>query len=920
MEILSASLRNFKSHRDRHFTFQPGTNAICGENGAGKTSILEAIAWVLFNYRGAYRTEDLIRDGAATTQVRVQFVSSRDSRTYEVCRCSRVGYTLYDPQLGAKLEYSRIEDEVQPWLRQHLGVAAGTDLARLFATTIGIPQGTFTADFLLSAEKRKPIFDTILKVEEYRETTQQMLSLEKYAKAEVEKLDLAIAQYDETLQNWDSLTTKHQELEADIQSSQIVLQQHEQQLQVLKAELDQLSATVAQIQTIEAQLETFKTQIQTQTQWLEQCQLQLQQAELAVTICKANREGHQAFLETEKTLQALEQQRQIQQTLFEQQQRYRDQLGDRQTKMATLTHELDRLRAAELEIERLHPFVQTQSELEQQQQALNQQLHACQNQQHLLQRDQQRIEQLQKRYVQVVLEVEALGRLEAVIQTIPQLEAQQQRYQEQLSRIAAATQFEADLQQLVEQTQTQSETYSAQLATATQILLEWRQSMPLWAEPIETILKTLQCGADGKVELLPRLQAILNDLRQQTSPETLQGQLYSVQTQLKTALKQQAQFQTLAEKLTEQVALQTEIAEVDVTLAESNASVRVIPDLQQQLTQVLAQQTQLDNPRNQQRLLEKQLQTKPQIEANLLQLQTAMAEENAMIASLNTQLADFATLSEQLLAQQQQRELYRTSYQLYLQHRELANRFAEQDVQLKTAQAQLQDYSQQFQQATEQRDRLAATYDLQQFQTLQATYQEIHTQSVALKARLPEMQKRLADLNHQIAGMQAIQAKRNQAQIDLKQREQSKRFIAFARKAYKEAGPRITERYVYSISREADKLFRELLNRPSVSLEWTRDYEILIREGAHTRRFINLSGGEQMCAALAVRLALLRVLADIDIAFFDEPTTNMDRMRRDQLAEAIANIRSFRQLFVISHDDTFEKVTENIILVERETT
>jgi DNA repair protein SbcC/Rad50 len=110
-----------------------------------------------------------------------------------------------------------------------------------------------------------------------------------------------------------------------------------------------------------------------------------------------------------------------------------------------------------------------------------------------------------------------------------------------------------------------------------------------------------------------------------------------------------------------------------------------------------------------------------------------------------------------------------------------------------------------------------------------------------------------------------------------------------------------------------------LLNRPNVALEWTRDYEILVREGPNERRFINLSGGEQMCAALAVRLALLKILADINIAFFDEPTTNMDRPRRIQLAEAIANIRSFRQLFVISHDDTFEQVTENVIFVTRET-
>ena len=44
MQILSLTLKNFKSYSDRHFEFQRGTNAICGENGAGKTSILEAIA------------------------------------------------------------------------------------------------------------------------------------------------------------------------------------------------------------------------------------------------------------------------------------------------------------------------------------------------------------------------------------------------------------------------------------------------------------------------------------------------------------------------------------------------------------------------------------------------------------------------------------------------------------------------------------------------------------------------------------------------------------------------------------------------------------------------------------------------------------------------------------------------------------
>jgi DNA repair protein SbcC/Rad50 len=179
-------------------------------------------------------------------------------------------------------------------------------------------------------------------------------------------------------------------------------------------------------------------------------------------------------------------------------------------------------------------------------------------------------------------------------------------------------------------------------------------------------------------------------------------------------------------------------------------------------------------------------------------------------------------------------------------------------------------------------------------------------------------QQLLNEFNLQATKLDAIQTKLSTATAKLKQHQRTDRFIKFARKAFKEAGPRITERYVQTIAYEADKLFRELLNRPNIALDWTRDYEIRVREGANDRRFVNLSGGEQMCAALAVRLALLKVLADLNIAFFDEPTTNMDRPRRVKLAEAISNIKTFRQLFVISHDDTFEQVTENVIMVTRE--
>ncbi|XGB38576.1 MAG: SMC family ATPase [Cyanobacteria bacterium LVE1205-1] len=196
MEIQWVTLRNFKSHRDRRFVFQSGTNAICGENGAGKTSILEAIAWVIFDYKGNYKKEDFIHNGCANAQVTVRFISSKDGRTYDILRCTDKGYTLYDPQLDARLDYKNIDQEVLPWLRQHIGVTPDTDLAHLFANTIGIPQGTYTADFLLSPEKRKRVFDVILKLEVYRQVCAHLSKVERYASDRKQRIEHQITQYE----------------------------------------------------------------------------------------------------------------------------------------------------------------------------------------------------------------------------------------------------------------------------------------------------------------------------------------------------------------------------------------------------------------------------------------------------------------------------------------------------------------------------------------------------------------------------------------------------------------------------------------------------------------------------------------------------------------------------------------------------
>jgi DNA repair protein SbcC/Rad50 len=918
MEILSVSLTNFKSHSDRHFAFQPGTNAICGENGAGKTSILEAIAWVLFNHRGAYRTEDLIRDGAASAQVTVSFISSRDQRTYQISRCTRSGYTLYDPQVGEKLNYSRIDDEVMPWLRQNLGVPAGTDLAKLFANTIGVPQGTFTADFLKSPVDRKPIFDTILKVEEYRQANQALLSLEKYAKAQVESLERTIAQYEDSLQDAQVLGEKHQHLTQDIAQLQIELAQWQQRWTELQAEQAQLSGQAQQIQQLTGQLERSQLQVQSQTAVVERLSLDLQQAQQAVAICTAKRDSYQAFQQAEQALQSLEQQRTQQAEWWQKRQHLVEQLNEQEAHRHALTHQLDRITAAQAKITQLAPLIQQQAEWEQQQQNLNQQMQTCQSWQQILNRENQRQQKLLARQTQLEQEIAKLIELGTIVAQIPALEEQQQRYQQQLSRIAAATQFESDLRQIVTQAQKRGNLHDAHAKAATKTLQEIEQALPIWGTEIAEVLAILHNGSKFHDQLLSELQNILDDLAEQVVADRLQQHLTQIQTDLQSRRKQQAQYLTLESKQAEQEQLAHEIAEVAAQITAAQQQLAIVSNLQQQLAHRQTQLADLGDPRGQSRLLQQEITAQTQLESQQQQLNTSLAKIQTTITQLDQTLAGFATLAEQIQAQQALREQHRVAYTVYIEHQQAANSLRSRQQQHQEATDQWQTLQQQITEVTAQYQQLTASYDPAQFQAVQAAYETAQTQQIALSAKLPEKQALLADYEQQLTKLQAMQTKCDQARTELKQKQKADRFIKFARKAYKDAGPRITERYVQNISRTADQLFRELLNRPNVALEWTRDYEIVVREGAHDRRFVNLSGGEQMCAALAVRLALLKVLADINIAFFDEPTTNMDRPRREQLAAAIGNIKTFRQLFVISHDDTFEQVTENVILVERE--
>ncbi len=914
MEICSITLKNFKTHAECHYEFRPGVNAICGENGAGKTSILEAIAWALFDHSD-YTRGELIRTGSKSTQVAVSFISHLDGRVYEVRRCTSRGYDLHDPQLNLNLGLRKQED-VQAWMRQHLGVAPQTDLARLFAETIGIPQGTFTSDFLKRPVERKKIFDPILKVEEYKQVFDQMRDLETYAKAQVATLTQQLASYEQQLADWDELRQQATVLDTVIAQDHVQIEQLSQSETQLQTQTDQLALTAQQVQALDTQLQQTATQITSKTEALQRLDAQCTSAHKAVELCRAKRENFNAYELAQQTLQQLSTQRRQHQGLLKQRDELRQRLRDREGQVSQCQGQLATFTKLRMDLERWTVLRPQQEQLETQLQKIQETLQSFEpiklQRQTLQTQSAQRTSQIER----LQADIATLEPLKQQAEQLPQLESERQLLQSQLSRLQAGQGFAHDLQTLSTKVQTHRDRHAQQVSTAQTMLNPMLDSHP----DLSLVSQVLDSGLVLNSKTLRALQDLLEPLTDPEAMAVLSDKIQHLNQSIQNIQTLQQKLAVLPLKLQQIAEFQQDLQQMIQQIETCDRQLAQSESIQSQAKQVELDLKELNDPKGHLRLLHQQLQPEAKIQQQLAQLQAGLTDQLQEIALLDKDIETFAEIESQFESTQQLLQTHQEDYEQYLRHRKEANDFRTLHPQLLATQAELATLEERLQEKQVQLQQVEETYDPQQLIDLNASLLQVKQQKAQLQGGLAPKQAQLQDLNQRLQARQALAEQQDCDRQALTQKQAVLQFVGDSRHIFNQSGPRITKYYLAEVSVEADKLFRELLNRDEVSLEWTEDYDIRVKERGYWRSFKSLSGGEQMCAALAVRLALLRVLADINIAFFDEPTTNMDQVRRRQLAEAIGNLKAFRQLIVISHDDTFEHATEHVIRIERNIT
>ena len=232
MIITKVELENITTHKKTLIEFQEGLNVLIGQNGSGKSTILNMIGYNLFDFLPGTQKDYLRNDyyfqpkfgsisvwivGLNDDQFIIKRTLGKQSNDIEVL----------DAFTGVTISGVNNKTSLQEWLKNQISLKEGFDLAHVFRTSIGVPQGTFTSPFLRTPQHRKAFFDPILQVDVYRKVWKNFLDVIKLISDDIHLHELKASELIGILSQSDDLENEKEGIENKIDE----LKKEENQLQ-----------------------------------------------------------------------------------------------------------------------------------------------------------------------------------------------------------------------------------------------------------------------------------------------------------------------------------------------------------------------------------------------------------------------------------------------------------------------------------------------------------------------------------------------------------------------------------------------------------------------------------------------------------------------------------------------------------------
>ena len=901
MWINSVELRNIKSYSDEEIPFRHGVNGISGENGAGKTTILESIGFALFDHL-PYSKKHFLRKGAKSGEVRINVVAS-DGVEYVIVRSVKGDYRI-ESQVG-RLATGKVD--VQDWIADNLfdsAITAG-DLSSIFENAVGVPQGTFTSSFVATPTVRKKVFDSILRVDEYRTAFDNLSDVAKIVKNEIDDLEKRHHELKGSTANYDELKARFGREMDRVSKIREEIDELTKRLEQLGLKKDDLGKKKESIDSTRIEIEKLERDVKELEKHLVTAKKQLEEAIAAEKILEETKELKEEYLKSQNKLECLDGEKKKRDRLNEQRLKQEGKIKQMELeleKKKTLSEELENHRKKLYEIE---PLVKEQKELEIAIKSVEEQM--------------QEINALQS-------DIHDLKEKTVLFETLS----------EDLLRLEREREEIEPLVKVAEELERQKQMITVKKSGMQERIKSIRKNKKETGETNQCpILEGVKCAAvtsfsDYFEEKLNDSQEDLNGLKNELAE--IEDELKGLNDPEKRMNKNSSEISRITGQLSLLSDVKNGLQECDAKMQEHDSifsqkyssyltDVPIdapLPVKIRKTRELMGERVNgLNDPDRQASKIETLMGAAKQELSRIKTEEEDLERENSVLFDLKLRLSEFSDLGSREAEIRQTMRDCEPHYLKYLRNEKNAGKVA-------LHRSRCDGVTSEISEKLKENDRLRrtlteqmSTFDDGVYELVKTKHEDGKIELGSKKAEYGVISGNLDRLKNDLGIVESLIMEKDRLRRECESKNEFLSYIEFIRSTLKDSAQLIAGKLIRSIWEEANRIYCEIINDYTQELRWTHDYAIIVTENGEEKEFNQLSGGEQMGASLAVRFALLKILSGCDVVFLDEPTQNMDETRREKLSEQILNITGFKQIFVISHDDTFNEKYENVIRVEK---
>ncbi|RLM83623.1 SMC family ATPase [Halobellus sp. Atlit-38R] len=906
MRLTDVRLEQIKSYDDKTTVgLGEGVTAILGENGAGKSTVAEAVGWALFDSL-PYNQDEFVREGESSGTVWVRF--EMNGRAYTVQRGTSGTYSVVDETADAELELGK-KEEVVNWLRRTFGLdgEGDVDLSTLWENCIGVPQTQFLSDFRARKGIRKKQFDPLLGIDVYeqawstqsthnlKQPVDELESRKQTAKERISRLEGVVEDLPEQREAVDEQETEVEKLGDELERVQSKLADTKEEfseLDDLKQRRDELDRTI----------ESAESRVEGNLGQLDTARTDLQDARKAAEVVDETADSHRRFREADERLSEL-----------------REREAERDDFEAELEKAVDSYREAKREYEDLHDRAEAAREAD--------------DRMAELEASHERYEELDQKIEEARDAAERIEEIDARITEIddtnfPEAEAKVSEQRDHISELENKRSFaeeapeldsmRADMEATIETRQAEIEDLTDQRNRLIAVDFdrdsdggdhehEEGETCPTCDRPLD---------ADTRDRIVETIEEQITEAEAEIA--AAEARLPAVRAGLDAAKKAQQEVAGLDAARDRLAELEDAVDELEAereSLTDERAELEPIAD---QFDELCAEQDEIEDDHEAYERAQFEYENKREAIDQIEDAREELYRTAWEAARLERQLAsEFGDLNEQIAEQREIKDETEDAHDRYVRNEAEAERVDDRRERVIELYKDIETAERERRAAESELRRVKAKFDADRHAELDDRVDCLDSRETQLDTRLDEARETLDELSSELQRLETVAEQLERWKETHVQLERDIKFAKTVRNGVRDAGPKMRELIASRIGERANQIYQTLRGTGRESLTWDETYQIVVQDGSQHKPFGNLSGGEKMAAALAVRLAIMERVSPLDIAFLDEPTANLDSEKKNNLVRQLERLDAFEQLCVISHDDTFESMTEYTVNLEK---